>query len=174
MFTMLNPTASGHTQVHTKGRRENNRSCVLRVEAGRDSVLLSGDIEQAAEQEMLQRLAEQLPADVLVVPHHGSKTSSSTAFVEGVAPVIALFPVGYRNRYGFPKPLIVQRYRDRHIRLFDTASHGAIELRLGGALGLQEIQGYRQRAARYWHDTPLETAPSATLSASGGSATLLQ
>ncbi|MDT8384167.1 MAG: DNA internalization-related competence protein ComEC/Rec2 [Gammaproteobacteria bacterium] len=164
VFTMLNPAEpeskdQGHTLVHKKGRRENNRSCVLRVQAGNDSVLLSGDIEQAAEQEMLQRLAAQLPADVLVVPHHGSKTSSSTAFVEGVAPAIALFPVGYRNRYGFPKPLIVQRYRDRHIRLFDTASHGAITVRLGGPLGLKQIHTYRQQAARYWHDQPMETAP---------------
>ena len=151
-FEMLNPAKA----EHKRGRRENNRSCVLRVQAGDDSVLLSGDIEQAAEREMMARLAEKLQSTVLVVPHHGSKTSSSAAFIAAVSPDIALFPVGYRNRYGFPKPQIVQRYRDQNVRLFDSANHGAIEFRLGGKGdgkgGWKPIETYRQSATRYWHD----------------------
>lgn len=173
-FAMLNPV----DLKHERGRRENNRSCVLRVQAGNDSVLLTGDIEQAAEREMMARLAGRLRANVLVVPHHGSKTSSSIAFLESVSPEIALFPVGYRNRYGFPKAQIVQRYRDQHVRLFDTASHGAIELHLDGLAGLKDIHTYRQYAARYWHAQPVDTgripAASAALSASDRSVTLLQ
>lgn len=171
-FAMLNPAES----KHKRGRRENNRSCVLRIQAGGDSVLLTGDIEQAAEREMVGRLAGQLRSDVLVVPHHGSKTSSSAAFIATVSPDIALFPVGYRNRYGFPKPQIVQRYRDHNIRLFDTARHGAIEFRLGD--GVKEIQAYRQLAVRYWHDQPeldaQDTGATTVRNASGRTVTLLK
>jgi competence protein ComEC len=141
-------------------------------------VLLTGDIEQAAEREMIKRLATKLKSDVLVVPHHGSKTSSSTEFVATVSPDIALFPVGYRNRYGFPKAQIVQRYRDRHVQLFDTARHGAIELSLGRAGELTKIRTYRQIAARYWHDQSRTVeggaASSAAPKASGRSVTLIQ
>jgi competence protein ComEC len=173
-FAMLNPTG----RRHRGGRRVNNRSCVLRVQAGSQSVLLTGDIEQAAEREMVERLAADLKSDVLVVPHHGSKTSSSLEFVATVSPEFALFPVGYRNRYGFPKAQIVQRYRNRRVQLFDTASHGAIELQLGGANGLTKIRAYRQSTARYWHDPPpaveANTALSAVPKASDRSVTLLQ
>lgn len=173
-FAILNPAAV----EHARGRSENNRSCVLRVQAGGDSVLLTGDIEQAAEWEMIQRLPEKLQSSVLVVPHHGSKTSSSAAFVAAVSPGVVLFPVGYRNRYGFPKPQIVQRYRDRNIRLYDSAEHGAVEFRLGGKDGVGEIQTYRQSAIRYWHDQPaVETqavVSASTRNASDRSATLLQ
>lgn len=150
-FEMLSPVQG----LYTGRRKRNNSSCVLRIQAGKHSVLLTGDIERAAEQEITQRLAEKLKSDVLVVPHHGSKTSSSVAFVASVAPDIALFPVGYRNRYGFPKNDVVQRYRDRNIRLFDTANHGAIEILLGGETGLNRIASFRQQAARYWHQRPL-------------------
>ena len=181
-FEMLNPAKA----EHKRGRRENNRSCVLRVQAGNDSVLLTGDIEQAAEREMMGRLAEKLRSTVLVVPHHGSKTSSSAAFIAAVSPDIALFPVGYRNRYGFPKPQIVQRYRDRNIRLFDSANHGAIEFFLGVKKSRQSekqrelklIQTYRQSAMRYWHDQieidRQDTGPAAVLNASDRSVTLLK
>jgi competence protein ComEC len=145
-FEILHPDAT----MPRSGRQANNRSCVLRVQAGGGSVLLSGDIEQAAEQVLVARGAA-LAADVLVVPHHGSRTSSSEAFLTAVAPRFALFPVGYRNRYGFPKPDVVARYRRREVGLFDTAHHGAIEIRLGGEDGIGRIETYRQRAARYWH-----------------------
>lgn len=177
-FEMLNPAKA----EHKRRRRENNRSCVLRVQAGSDSVLLSGDIEQAAEREMMGRLTTKLQSTVLLVPHHGSKTSSSAAFIAAVSPDIALFPVGYRNRYGFPKPQVVQRYRDQNVRLFDSANHGAIEFHLGGEGdgkgGLKPAQTYRQSAMRYWHDQSVidgqDTGSSAVLSASGRSVTLLK
>jgi competence protein ComEC len=189
-FAMLNPVESIETSTqttnqiatqakpHTRRLKRNNRSCVLRVQAGEQSVLLSGDIEEVAEREMVERLGESLRSDVLVVPHHGSKTSSSVAFVEAVSPRIALFPVGYRNRYGFPKAEVVQRYRDRHIQVFDTASHGALEIRLGEVGDLPQVRRYRQTAARYWHDQPLvdSTNKGATVvpRASDRSVTLLQ
>jgi competence protein ComEC len=146
-FVMLNPGGN----LKTSGRSENNRSCVLRVQAGGHSVLLTGDIERAAESELAHIFAERLASDVLVVPHHGSLTSSSSAFLAAVSPKLALFPVGYRNRYGFPKAQITQRYADRQVRLLDTAQHGAIELQLGGAIELDAAVTHRQQAARYWN-----------------------
>jgi competence protein ComEC len=149
-FDLLNPSVA--TPGH--GRRENNRSCVLRVQAGGQRLLLTGDIEAGAERALIRQWGDGLAADVLVVPHHGSKTSSSAAFIQAVSPQVALFPVGYRNRYGFPKPAVVARYRQRGVRLLDSASNGAIELRLGADNGLRAIQTYRQQAARYWHQQP--------------------
>jgi len=146
-FAMLNPGE----YVHEGGRKSNNRSCVLRVQAGEHSVLLTGDIERAAENELVQTFGNSLASDVLVAPHHGSRTSSTPAFLAAVSPTMALFPVGYRNRYGFPGAQIVQRYVDRQVRLFDTAQHGAIELQLGSEAGLDTVMTHRQRAARYWH-----------------------
>lgn len=146
VFAMLNPGEA----VPRGGRTDNNRSCVLRVQAGGQSVLLTGDIEKAAEGTLVRRFGQGLRSDVLVVPHHGSRTSSSPAFLDAVVPKLALFPVGYRNRYGFPRPRIVQRYAQRQVRLLDTAQYGAIELQLGGADGLDLVQTYRQRTAHYW------------------------
>ena len=146
VFAMLNPG----DEVPRGGRTDNNRSCVLRVQAGAQSVLLSGDIERAAERQLVRHLGSRLRSDVLVVPHHGSRTSSSPGFLATVAPKLALYPVGYRNRYGFPKPQIVQRYAQRQVRQLDTAQHGAIELQLGGRDGLNTVRTYRQAAARYW------------------------
>lgn len=146
-FLILNPGE----RVYVGGREDNNRSCVLRVQAGRHSVLLSGDIERAAESMLAKSLGRKLASDVLVVPHHGSRTSSSLEFLDAVSPTLALFPVGYRNRYGFPKAQIVRRYAERQVRLFDTAQHGAIELQLGSEAGLAAVRTYRQQSARYWH-----------------------
>ncbi len=147
MFVMLNPGE----HVYTGGRKDNNHSCVLRVQAGEHSVLFTGDIERAAENELVRVFGNKLASDVLVAPHHGSNTSSTPAFLAAVSPAIALFPVGYRNRYGFPKARIVQRYTDRQVRLFDTAQHGAIGLQLGNKTDLEAVITHRQQAARYWH-----------------------
>ena len=143
-FQMLHPSVAYQQSL----RKGNNLSCVLRVVAGSGSVLLSGDIEAPAEDYLLQ--TQPLASDVLVVPHHGSKTSSGEAFIDVVHPRFALFPVGYRNRYGFPKAEIVARYRQRGIRLLDSANHGAIQFRLGGGEGVRLLGSYRQAARRYW------------------------
>jgi competence protein ComEC len=148
-FEVLNPDQSS---TYKKGRKGNNRSCVLRVQAGDDSVLLTGDIERGAEWDLLYRVAANLPSNILVVPHHGSKTSSTAAFIKAVSPQIVLFPVGYRNRYGFPRESVVKRYEAKKAQLFDSASHGAIEMRLGGANAVEHtVETWRQKSARYWH-----------------------
>jgi beta-lactamase superfamily II metal-dependent hydrolase len=82
---------------------------VIRVDAACGSVLLTGDLERAGEQQLL---AQPLRADVLLVPHHGSKTSSSQTFIDAVQPKLALVSAGYRNRFGHPRADVLQRYLD--------------------------------------------------------------
>ena len=141
-FTFLYPSRA-LTQ-----RQGNNDSCVLRVQAGEQVLLLTGDIEAGAERELLAS-GEPLAAQVLVVPHHGSETSSQPAFVSEVAPQWALFSAGYRNRHGHPREGVLARYHLIGADTMQTWRDGAIHLRLEGA----EIRphGYRHRARRYWH-----------------------
>lgn len=133
------------------GGRANNRSCVLRIAALGGRVLLTGDIERAAERDLLRRVPELLPADALLVPHHGSATSSSAAFVEKVAPRYAIFTVGYRNRFGHPREDVLERYREAGSALLRTDAAGAIEMRFSA--GPLRVETQRDRARRYWHDS---------------------
>lgn len=142
-FSMLHP---GKLSV----RQRNDASCVLRVTAGDHTVLLTGDIEKGAEHELLRRIPDQLDADILVAPHHGSNTSSTGAFIDAVSPDIVLFPVGYRNRFRFPHQKVIARYSAAGVTMLDTASTGAIQLRLGSDALIPRT--YRQLARRYWHD----------------------
>ncbi len=128
----------------------NDGSCVLRVTGAGGSLLLTGDIERGAEEALLARDREALEAAVVVAPHHGSKTSSTPEWVGAVAPRYVLFPVGYRNRFGFPHPAVLRRYRDAGARLFDTAAHGAVTVRIDAA-GIAAPEAYRPAARRYWN-----------------------
>jgi competence protein ComEC len=110
------------------GGKPNTLSCVLRIAAARSaggaSALLAGDIEQPQEQALVLSGAN-LSADVLLVPHHGSKTSSSAAFLDAVQPAVALAQVGYRNRFGHPAPVVLQRYEARGIQVAESPRCGA-------------------------------------------------
>ena len=105
----------------------NNRSCVLMV-TGHHRVLLPGDIEIEREQALLERMAEELRADMLVAPHHGSATSSSAGFVTAVEPAHVVFTVGRNNRWGFPPESVLARYRAVGSRIWRTDRDGAIRL----------------------------------------------
>jgi competence protein ComEC len=129
----------------------NDRSCVLRVAAGAETLLLTGDIEAAVEARLVAEHADALAATVLQVPHHGSTTSSSAAFIDTVAPRLALVSSGHGNRFGLPNPEVVARYRERGIALADTARRGALEVRLGGSGHAPRVHGARERARRFWH-----------------------
>jgi competence protein ComEC len=122
---------------------------VLRIAAPGGRVLLAGDIERAAERQLLRRVPELLPADALLVPHHGSATSSSAEFVEKVAPRYAEFTVGYRNRFGHPREDVLERYRKAGSALLRTDTAGAIEMRL--SRDALRVETQRERARRYWH-----------------------
>ncbi len=135
----------------------NDGSCVLRVSSlnGADkmraSLLLSGDIEAAAERALLSERQDKLPARVLVVPHHGSKSSSSAAFVAVVSPQYALFPVGHLNRYGFPHTTVTERYQQQGAEMLQTATAGAITVHFDGDGEITRVQRFRDLNRRYWH-----------------------
>lgn len=139
------------------GGRANNLSCVLHIATGGRSMLLTGDIERAVEALLGKRAAEAGPgnqaltlaADVLLVPHHGSRTSSSADFLTAVMPEAAVISAGYRNRFGHPHPGVLARYRERGVRVLRTDRDGAVEVRLGPAG--TALQAQRVRQPRYWH-----------------------
>jgi competence protein ComEC len=129
----------------------NNRSCVLKVITAGGSLLLPGDIETAAESNLLNDAYADLAADILIVPHHGSQTSSTEPFIQAVKPKIALFSVAYKNRSRLPKPEIVQRYHRYGIKTWTTASVGAIQFQLS-ASGISQPRLEKVVRHRYWHN----------------------
>ncbi len=145
-FEMLHPAAGAQE------RRTNNLSCVLKVSARGGAMLLTGDIEREAEAALLERDPGALRAAVLLVPHHGSRTSSSAAFIAAVSPRVALVPAGYRNRFGHPAADVLGRYADAGVPVRRTDLEGALEAHLS-ARGAQ-VEGERDRRRRYWHDAP--------------------
>ena len=131
--------------------RRNNQSCVLRIEAlGGSSILLTGDIERPAEFSLISKTL--LKANVLLVPHHGSRTSSSREFIEAVAPRWAVVPAGYRNRFGHPNAEVLERYRSAGVSIIRTDLDGAIHVVLGSD-GLR-VESERVRRPRYWRRVP--------------------
>ena len=141
-FAMLNPGGERFS-------RANDNSCVLQVRTRFGNVLLPADIEARAERALIERWGRRLRSEVLVAPHHGSKTSSTPEFIDAVSPEYVLFPAGYRSRYHHPNATVVQRYADRAIVMRDSPAAGAIELRLR-ASGI-EAAAYRQQHRRYWY-----------------------
>ena len=131
---------------YTAGLSENNLSCVLQVRTQHQTFLLTGDIETPAEQRLIARYAQKLRSHVLLVPHHGSKTSSSPDFIAAVQPDFAIFPVGWRNRYHFPNQAVLARYQQAGIRVFSTASSGAITI--DSHTGA--IDEFRAAVAQFW------------------------
>ena len=141
-FLMLNPE-------ERSAATGNNQSCVLRISNGEYSILLPGDIEKETESRLLRIYRNELFATVLVAPHHGSKTSSTTAFIDAVQPRLVLFPTGYRNRYRFPNQDIMRRYEIRGSRSYDTGRDGAVLIRIGHS-GIAATV-WRREARRFWH-----------------------
>ncbi len=143
--------------------QRNQSSCVLRIETGGRRALLPGDIGRHVEARLARR-PDQIAADVLLVPHHGSDTSSSLDFLAAVRPVVGLLAVGQDNRFGLPKPRVLARHARYGVVLHDSAGRGAIRLRLGPD-GPGRVHGLRQERRRYWRDA----GPDATGYASGRS-----
>ncbi|MGZ5067997.1 MAG: DNA internalization-related competence protein ComEC/Rec2 [Methylobacter sp.] len=128
---------------------ENDSSCVLKIESKYGSVLLTGDIEAQAESWLVETYDEGLQADVLVAPHHGSKTSSTTGFLQVVRPDYVLIPAGYRSQFGHPHKDVLARYRQMHADWLNSANSGAITVDVGSQ-GLK-MQAMRETAGKYWN-----------------------
>ena len=148
-FDVLHPTA----QDYDTPAKPNALSCVLRISNGHRSVLLAGDIEQPQEARLVKDGAN-IKADVLLVPHHGSKTSSSAAFLDAVAPQWAIVQSGYRNRFGHPAGVVMARYQERGIAVVDSPHCGAFTWQSVGGLE-NEPSCQRLQAPHYWqHRVP--------------------
>jgi len=147
-FDILRPAPDDYARK----QKANAMSCVLRVSssgARARSVLLTGDIEREQEVALLAASAPgALRSDVLIVPHHGSRTSSTAAFLDAVQPRAAVFQAGYRNRFGHPAPDVMARYLERGIEAHVSPDCGAWRWDAGGA---PEGVCQRDAARRYWH-----------------------
>ncbi len=139
---------------------DNNRSCVLQINHTTGSIILTGDIEKTAEEWLISQYGDYLSSDIIIAPHHGSKSSSNYRFVDLVRPQTVVFSAGYRNRYGFPHATITQRYEEMGAQLVDTVRQGAVIFLFDANDGLQMQAGHRQNNKRYWHSTQQEITDS--------------
>lgn len=128
---------------------ENDNSCVLKIQSKHGTALLTGDIEAAAESWLVETYGEALKADVLVAPHHGSKTSSTAGFLQAVQPGYVLIPAGYRNQFGHPHKDVLARYRQVHSLWLNNADSGAIVVNVKN--NVFAVQGMRQTESKYWN-----------------------
>ena len=138
-----------HPPENLLARKTNDVCCVLRLTANGKHMLLTSDIEAAQESALAARHAKDLPAEVLVAPHHGSRTSSTPEFIVAVGAREVIFPVGYRNHFGHPREDVVERYRQTGAGLHRTDRDGAVVVSLtktGIALSRE-----RELQRRYWH-----------------------
>jgi len=143
-FEFLHPQAGS-------ARDGNDSSCVLLVTAGEFRALLTGDIEQPVEEELV-RSGKLQAVDVVVVPHHGSQTSSSMPFVSALRPAVAIVSAGFGNRWGFPKQEVVGHWQAAGAEVITTATAGAVRLRLCEEGGIMALSRQRVRQRRIWND----------------------
>ena len=126
-FSILHPPKDYlHRRTREPWRTLNNNSLVLKVGFGDVSFLFTGDIMAAAEAELVETAGERLKSTVLMAPHHGSRTGSSPAFLDRVAPDAVAISAGWKNRYRFPHAEVLQRYRQKGCRTYCTDRHGAV------------------------------------------------
>ncbi len=154
-FDIIHPAKEAYDVT---GAKTNNLGCTLKITAPGGSILMSADIEKLSESQLLERFKDQpgaLKSDVLVVPHHGSRTSSTEAFIEAVSPTMALVAVGYRSRFRHPNSIVMARYAARKIPTYRTDLLGAITLKFAlNAAGRPALTTFRAEQQRYWIDQP--------------------
>ena len=152
-FRVLQPGPAHYANARLK---TNDLSCVVRVESDFGTALLTGDLEARGELELVRDDPDSLRADLLVVPHHGSTTSSTPSFIAAVAPEFAVYTPGYRNRFGHPRAEVMARYDAAGIRTFRTDFDGALTFTFAPGAARTPI-AEREVGRRYWHDAPLRT-----------------
>jgi competence protein ComEC len=147
-FAVLHPSIESYEIAEIK---DNNRSCVVKVTSQFGSVLLTGDIEKDVELALLGTNKDGLASDILIVPHHGSKTSSTLDFINTVNAKQTIFTVGYLNRFKHPKPEVVERYQARNAETYRSDYAGALLLSFNATQGIQTEQ-WRLTHRKYWQD----------------------
>ncbi len=151
-FEVLYPAIESYDDAKVT---DNNRSCVLKVTSQAGSLLLTGDIEKDAELALLNINPEKLKSNVLTVPHHGSKTSSTYGFIAAVAPSVSVFTAGYLNRFGHPKPLVVQRYQSFGGIMHRSDYDGAVQIDFVSNAQTKSqvlVENWRRQHQYYWQD----------------------
>lgn len=126
----------------------NESSCVLRIESAHSTALLTGDIGEVIERDLVRLHAAGLKSDVVLIAHHGSAGSSDSSFVEATQPRLALVSSGHGNRFGHPKPQVLERWQHAGARTFDTSASGALRVGLRDQ-GLR-IETRRGAQPRWW------------------------
>lgn len=154
-FEMLHPAPI----ERPRRGHDNDSSCVLKVTTASGSVLIPGDIESRTEAEIAARAGERARTTFLIAPHHGSRTSSSEALLDAVQPAAVAFTAGYRNRFGHPKPEVVERYRARNVETLRSDRDSA--LLVDFADGRMIVTRWRDAERRYWRDAPVKESASA-------------
>jgi competence protein ComEC len=145
-FAVLSPIVGQHYD------KDNNRSCVLRVSGQGFSVLLTGDMETPAEKIVLAANHSQLASQILVLGHHGSKTSTSPEFLAAVNPQLAIVSAGYRNQFGHPSAPVIERLNTKHITIDNTITQGTLIYQLSPTATIQK-EVWRERG-HYWLNSP--------------------
>jgi competence protein ComEC len=128
----------------------NDSSCVIRIRDDEFSVLLPGDISKSVERRLVERFAENLQSSVLIAPHHGSNTSSSEIFIKAVQPEWVVFSQGKDNRWGFPVPEVVARYRSERVKLLKTSQSGQINIHFRKGKGIK-VMRFREDMQSFWY-----------------------
>jgi len=139
-FEVLHPPAGA-------ALRDNDRSCALRVDSPAGAALLLADPERRAEQDMRGR---DLSAEVVLVPHHGSASSSSPVLVSAVGAKVALVSNGFGNRWGLPREEVIHRWREAGARVLTTAQGGALTVRFRRGAAAPQVAAYRDQTRRWW------------------------
>nr|WP_280954623.1 ComEC/Rec2 family competence protein [Shewanella sp. WXL01] len=128
---------------------DNNRSCVLLLDDGSSKLLLTGDIETERERGLLANQQIQ-NVDIMFVPHHGSRTSSTSEFINHTHPKLAVVNAGFANQYGFPKEDVMQRYQSIGAKTFVTGELGQISFNFNQ--GGYQVSSYRQQMSPFWYN----------------------
>jgi competence protein ComEC len=144
-FEILNPPEYAYEQ---STRKDNDKSCVLKITQGKHSLLLTGDAERIGELEMTERVVDKLPATVLMAGHHGSRTSSIDEFVNLVKPEYVIYSNGWNNRFGHPHPDVMARFRYLGAQPHRTDYQGWTRIRFTERG--PEFEHWRDRHVRYW------------------------
>ena len=147
LFEVLHPKA-GNWKAAMSG---NNASCVIRISHGGRRILLSGDIERSIEHLLVKTYQHELAADIALVPHHGSLTSSTSSFIRHVSASLVINTSGYLNRYQFPRDSVMQRWQQAGAIFLDTGKQGALQIVLDEAGNLRHLSAEGLDNQRYWH-----------------------
>ena len=142
-FIILSPTFNNNL-------KNNNNSCVLKIETHNHTLLLPGDIEKAKEKMLVNKKKKYLKSNILVAPHHGSDTSSTYDFIQAVLPQYVLYATGYNNRFHFPAVDVIKRYENINTKQYNTANTGAITFLINDRNKLKPLL-YRKEHHHVWN-----------------------